>query len=151
MRYILIFLLCFSVTVAKGKETDDLFKKIVTGGNKNATLGQVLAGYKKINGSIPYSNAHIGIRIPRRLTTSVREESVDVLEMNVYPNPTNQEYVFYSLQDVKSVILTDMFGKIIENAIDIANQKIYLPYRGVFYIKFTTKTNNVYTSSVIFN
>lgn len=151
MRYILILLLCLSVAAAKGKETNNLFKKIVTGGNNNATLGQVLAGYKKINGSIPYSHAHVGIRIPRRLTTSTSEEIVDFSGLNVYPNPTNQEYVFYTVRDVKSIIVTDLFGKIIENAVDGSNQRIYLPYRGVFYIKFTTKTNEVYTSSVIFN
>ena len=152
MRYILILLLCLSVTAAKGKENDNLFKKIVTGGNKNATIGQVLAGYKKMNGSVPYSHAHIGIRIPRLLTTSVNEDRVVFNGSNVYPNPTNQDFVSYdSMNNLKSIIVTDLFGKIIENAVDYQNQRVYLPYRGVFYIKFTTNTNNVYTSSVIFN
>ena len=151
MRYILMLLLCYSITVTKANERNLLFKKIVTGGNQNATLGQVIAGYKKIQGSIPYSHAHVGIRIPRRLTTSVNEDRVDLTGLSVYPNPTNQDYVSYNIDDVKSIIVTDLFGKIIENAIDFQNQKIYLPYRGIFYIKFTTKENKVYTSSVIFN
>lgn len=48
MRYILMLLLCYSITVTKANERNLLFKKIVTGGNQNATLGQVIAGYKKI-------------------------------------------------------------------------------------------------------
>lgn len=151
MRYILMLLLCYTITVTKANESDRLFKKIVTGGNKNATLGQVIAGYKKIQGSNPYSHAHVGIRIPRQLATSVNEDRTAVTGLTVYPNPTNQDFVSYNVNDVKSIIVTDLFGKIIENAIDYQNQKIYLPYRGVFYIKFTTHSNNVYTSSVIFN
>lgn len=146
-----MLLLCYTITVTKANESNLLFKKIVTGGNKNATIGQVIAGYKKIQGSNPYGHAHIGIRIPRQLTTSVNEDRNAVTGLSVYPNPTNQDFVSYNVNDVKSIIVTDMFGKVIENAIDVQNQKIYLPYRGVFYIRFTTNSNNVYTSSVIFN
>lgn len=151
MRYILAFLLCYSITITKGNESNNLFKKIVTGGNKNATLGQVIAGYKKNNGSIPYSYAHIGIRIPRQLTTSVNEGIVDLSGTNVYPNPTSQENVFYIMNDVKSVEITDLNGKVVENAVDLQNQRITLPYRGVFYIKFITQSDQVYSSRVIYN
>ena len=151
MRYILAFLLCYSITITKGNESNNLFKKIVTGGNKNATLGQVIAGYKRINSSIPYSHAHIGIRIPRQLTTSVDEGIVEFLGVNVYPNPTSQEHVFYNMNDVKNVIITDLYGKIVENAVDQQSQIITLPYRGVFFIKFTTHLNQTYSSRVIYN
>jgi hypothetical protein len=146
-----MLLLCYSITVTKANENNFLFKKIVTGGNENATLGQVISGYKKIQGSIPYAHVHVGIRIPRRLTTSVNEDRAVFNESKVYPNPTNQDFVSYdNMDNLKFIIVTDLFGKIIENAVDYQNQRIYLPYRGVFYIKFTTNTNNVYTSSVIF-
>lgn len=151
MRYILAFLLCYSITITKGNESNNLFKKIVTGGNKNATLGQVIAGYKKIDGSIPYSHAHIGIRIPRQLTTSVDDVIVDLSGTNVFPNPTSQENVFYIMNDVKYVELIGLNGKVVENAVDLQNQKITLPYRGVFYIKFITQSNQIYSSRVIYN
>ena len=151
MRYILAFLLCYSITITKGNESNNLFKKIVTGGNKNATFGQVIAGYKKIGGSIPYSHAHIGIRIPRQFTTSVDDGIVDLSGTNVYPNPTSQENVFYIMNDVKYVELIGLNGKVVENAVDLQNQKITLPYRGVFYIKFITQSNQVYSSRVIYN
>lgn len=150
MRYILAFLLCYSITITKGNENNNLFKRIVTGGNKNATFGQVIAGYKKIDGSIP-NYAHIGIRTPRLFNTSVYEEVIDQLGVTIYPNPSNQDNVFYMMNDIKNVVITDMYGKIVENSVDLQSQKITLPYRGVFFIKFTTESNKIYSSRVIYN
>ena len=142
MKYLIALLLCYTIIVGKAYATTDLFKKVVTGGSNNATLGQVIAGYK--------NNNHIGIRIPKRLTTSVEENVVDN-SMIVYPNPTNQANVFFSMKDVKSVFISDLIGNIVFNAYDPNSQMIALPYRGVFIIKFTTNNNQIYSSRVIFN
>jgi hypothetical protein len=142
MKYIIALLLCYTITIGKMYATTDLFKKVVTSGNKNATLGQVIAGYK--------NNNHIGIRIPKRLTTSVDEFIVDN-SMIVYPNPTNQETVFFTIKDVKVVLVTDIIGNVVLNAYDFNNQMLTLPYRGVFYIKVTTNENKIYSTRVIFN
>ena len=71
--------------------------------------------------------------------------------MIVYPNPTNQANVFFSMKDVKSVFISDLIGNIVFNAYDPNSQMIALPYRGVFIIKFTTNNNQIYSSRVIFN
>ena len=55
------------------------------------------------------------------------------------------------MDDVKSVLIYDIYGTIITNAYDLSARKITLPYRGVFYITFTTTTDKVYSSRVIFN
>ena len=146
MKYIIAIFLCVvTYTTAHSCYTIDLFKKVITGGNTNATIGQVIAGYKNGN--------HIGIRIPKRLATSVEDFSGKDASFisNVYPNPTNQETVFFMMDDVKSVLIYDIYGTIITNAYDLSARKITLPYRGVFYITFTTTTDKVYSSRVIFN
>lgn len=146
MKYIIALFLCVvTYTTTYSCYTIDLFKKVVTGGNNNATIGQVIAGYKNGN--------HIGIRIPRRLTTSVEDFSGKEISYisTVYPNPTNQETVFFMMDDVKSILIYDIYGTIITNAYDLSARKITLPYRGVFYITFTTTNDKVYSSRVIFN
>lgn len=142
---IALFLVITTSSVMQPCYAVDLFKKVVTGGNNNATIGQVIAGYKNGN--------HIGIRIPKKLTTSVEEPSVqDISYMPiVYPNPTNQETVFFMIDNVKSVLVYDVHGTIIFNAYDLNSRKITLPYRGVFYLNFRTTDDKFYSSRVIFN
>lgn len=145
MKYFVALLFCYTISITNGyANTDAIFKKIVSGGNNNATLGQVIAGYK--------NNNHIGIRIPKRLTTYVENDNSDiVLSSVIYPNPSNQDVVFYQMDDVKSILITDIYGSVILNAYDLNTRKITLPYRGVFYINFTTNNNKIYSTRVIFN
>ena len=147
MKYIIaLFLLVATNTAIQSCYKVDLFKKIVSGGNNNATIGQVIAGYNKGN--------HVGIRIPIKLTTSVEDFGVGntpTMSTIVYPNPTNQEVVYFMVDNVKSVLIYDIYGTIVTNAYDLNARKITLPYRGVFYINFTTTNDKVYSSRVIFN
>ncbi len=145
MKYFVALIFCYAISVTQGyANTDAIFKKIVSGGSSNATIGQVIAGHK--------NNNHIGIRIPKRLTTFVEEDTKTISYNSViYPNPSNQETVFYQMDDVKSVMVSDIYGTLILNACDLNSRKITLPYRGVFYINFTTNNNKIYSTRVIFN
>jgi hypothetical protein len=140
MRYIIALLLCYTISIA-GDTQPQLLKKIVTGGNGNATLGQVVAGYK--------NGFHIGIRTPKKVALSVDETITnDVL---AYPNPTQNGMVSFGINDIQSVQISDVFGKVVFNGMDIEVNTITLPHRGVFYIQITTHNKQVYSTKVIFN
>ncbi len=141
MKFILMLLFCTSVLIAKDN-SPYLLKKIVTGGNSRATLGQVVAGHK--------NNFYVGIRTPKRLTTSIQEE-INVISTDVvYPNPCNG-IAYFNLENVKQMIVTDLYGKIYVDAVNLNTKTITLQHRGVYFIKFFTNDNQTFSTQIVFN
>ena len=70
--------------------------------------------------------------------------------MSVYPNPTDG-VVFFSGDNIKWVNVTDLYGKSLNHNIDMNTNSIRLPHRGVFFIKITNNSNQVYSTSIVFN
>jgi hypothetical protein len=142
MKYfiLLFFLSVLSITETTAQDTKSyLLKSIVSGGNYNATLGQIISGYTK-----PF---HIGIRTPKRVALSIQEsESVNGL---IYPNPC-YGVANIDLNDVKSVHITDMYGRNIDNSVDISSKLITLPYRGSFFVRITNTSNVTYSTTIIY-
>ena len=138
MKYIIALLIVVS-TMNAGDTKPLLFKSIVSGGNDNATLGQVVAGYK--------NKFHVGIRIPKRVALSVDEtKNVDGL---VYPNPCNG-VANIGMDNIKSIQITDLYGKQITDGIDVSNRTITLPYRGAFLVRVTNTSNIMYSTIIIY-
>ena len=138
MKYIIALLIVVS-TMNAGDTKPLLFKSIVSGGNDNATLGQVVAGYK--------NKFHVGIRIPKRVALSVDEtKNVYVL---VYPNPCNG-VANIGMDNIKSIQITDLYGKQITDGIDVSNRTITLPYRGAFLVRVTNTSNIMYSTIIIY-
>lgn len=141
MKFILTLLFCTSSLIAKDY-SPYLLKKIVTGGNNRATLGQVVAGHK--------NNFHVGIRTPRRLTTSVEEDRGFNPTDIVYPNPCNG-IAHFSLENVKQMVVTDLYGRIYMDAVNLTTKTITLENRGVYFIKFITNDNKTFSTQIVFN
>lgn len=140
MKYIIALLLCYTISMA-GDTQPQLLKKIVSGGNGNATLGQVVAGYK--------NGFHIGIRTPKRVALSVDETIMnDVL---AYPNPTQNGVVSLGIDNIESIQISDVYGRVNFRGMVSETNTVTLPNRGVFYIQITTQTKQVYSTKVIFN
>jgi len=140
MKYIIaVFLTVISMTASDTKPY--LLKQVVSGGNGNATLGQVVAGYK--------NGFHVGIRIPKRVALSVDETSVNSLL--AYPNPTRDGVVSFGIDNIASIQVTDVYGKVITESMGFGSNTITLPNRGVFFIRITTWDKQVYSTKVIFN
>jgi len=140
MNYIIAMFLAVSVLTA-GDTKPFLLKSIVSGGNGNATLGQVVAGYK--------NKFHVGIRIPKRVALSVEEtNSIGLL---AYPNPTNDGVVSFGIDGIASIQVTDVYGRVVMETIGGVSNTITLPNRGVFYIRITTWDKQGYSTKVIFN
>ena len=138
MKYIIALFLAVGVLTASDTKPY-LLKSIVSGGNDNATLGQVVAGYK--------NKFHVGIRIPKRVTLSVEEtKNVDGL---VYPNPCNG-VANIGMDNIKSIQITDLYGKQITEGIDVSNRTITLPYRGAFFVRITNTSNIMYSTTIIY-
>lgn len=140
MRFIIYMLLAVTTVIA-GDSKPHLLKSIVSGGNDNATLGQVVAGYKK--------NFHVGIRIPKRVALSVEESNVNSLL--AYPNPTRDGIVSFDINNIEMVQVTDVYGKVITESMDTGSNTIILPSRGVFFVKIRTLDQKDYSTKVIFN
>lgn len=140
MQYIIALFLATTILVAKDSNPQ-LLKSIVSGGNGNATLGQVVAGYK--------NGFHIGIRIPKRVALSVEETNVN--SMLVYPNPTKDGLVSFGIDNIERVHVTDVYGKVVTESIDFGSNTITLPNRGVFFIRITTSDKQDHSTKVIFN
>ena len=140
MKYIIALLLAVGVLTA-GDTKPYLLKSIVSGGNGSATLGQVVAGYK--------NGFHVGIRIPKRVALSVEETSN--LGVLAYPNPTPDGVVSFGIDNIASIQVTDVYGKVVIQIIGGVSNTITLPNRGVFYIRITTWDKKGYTTKVIFN
>jgi hypothetical protein len=116
-----------------------LLKSIVSGGNGNVTLGQILSGYKK-----PF---HVGIRTPKRVALSTEETKV--LDGLIYPNPC-YGVANIALDDIKSVQVTDLYGRDVNNIVDISSKVITLPYRGTFFVRVTNTSNITYSTTIIY-
>lgn len=140
MRYIIALFLAVGIITASDTKPH-LLKSIVSGGNGNATLGQVVAGYK--------NKFHIGIRVPNRVALSVEEtNNFGVL---AYPNPTPDGVVSFGVDNIASIQVTDVYGKVVIQTIGGVLNTITLPNRGVFYIRITTWDKQGYSTKVIFN
>lgn len=140
MKYIIaVFLAVMTMTASDTKPY--LLKQVVSGGNGNATLGQVVAGYKK--------GFHVGIRIPKRVALSVEETNVNSLL--AYPNPTRDGVVSFGIDNIAVVQVTDVYGKVVIETFNGTSNTITLPNRGVFFIRITTWDKQGYSTKVIFN
>lgn len=142
---IIIALLLATVVVSANETSPQFLKRIVMGGNNNATIGQVVASYS--------NGFHVGIRTPNKSTLSVIEDKQISLDASVYPNPTDG-LVFFSTRNVvgiKSVSVTDLYGRVINDVVDMINGTVRLPYRGVFLVKITGNDNSIYATNIIFN
>ena len=140
MKYIIAMLIAVTSLIA-GDTKPYLLKTIVSGGNGNATLGQVVAGYK--------NKFHVGIRIPKRVALSVEE--TNMVDMVAYPNPTRDGVVSFGIDNIASVQVTDVYGRVVTETMNGASNTITLPNRGVFYIRITTWDRQGYSTKVIFN
>lgn len=140
MKYIIGLLLAVGIVTASDTKPH-LHKCCVSGGNGNATLGQVVAGYK--------NKFHIGIRIPKRFALSV-EETNNLVGL-VYPNPTLDGVVSFGIDNIASIQVTDVYGKVVIESIGGVSNTITLPKHGVFFIRITTWDKQGYTTKVIFN
>ena len=140
MKYIIAMFLAVSVLTA-GDTKPFLLKTIVSGGNGNATLGQVVAGYK--------NKFHLGIRIPKRIALSVEETNMN--SMLAYPNPTRDGVVSFGIDNIAVVQVTDVYGRVVIETFNGSSNTITLPNRGVFFIRITTWDKQCYSTKVIFN
>jgi hypothetical protein len=140
MKYIIALFLAVGVLTA-GDTKPHLHTCCVSGGNKNATLGQVIAGYK--------NRFHIGIRIPKRVALSVEE--TNNLGVLAYPNPTSDGVVSFGIDNIASIQVTDVYGRVVVQTIGGVSNTITLPSRGVFSIRITTWDKQGYSTKVIFN
>lgn len=142
---VIIALLLATVVVSANETSPQFLKRIVTGGNNNATIGQVVASYS--------NGFHVGIRTPNKSALSVTENEQRTLEASVYPNPTDG-LVFFSTRNIngiKSVSVMDLHGRTINDAVDMTNSTLRLPYRGVFMVKIIGNDNSIYVTNIIFN
>jgi hypothetical protein len=141
-----IIALLLATTFSYANETSPhLLKRIVTGGNNNATIGQVVASYS--------NGFHVGIRTPNKSTLSTVENTERTLDASVYPNPTDGLLFFTAKSSVgiKSVSVTDLYGRHFNESVDMTNNTVRLPYRGVFMIKVVGNDNSIYSTNIIFN
>lgn len=138
MNYIIALFLAVGVLTASDTKPH-LLKSIVSGGNGNATLGQVVAGFK--------NGFHVGIRIPKRVALSVEEtRNVDGL---VYPNPC-YGFATVGMDNVKSIQVSDLYGKFLTEGIDVSTKTITLTNRGVYIVRVTTNSNVTYSTTIIY-
>lgn len=140
MKYIIAMFLAVGVLTASDTKPY-LLKSIVSGGNGNATLGQVVAGYK--------NKFHIGIRIPKRVALSVEE--TNNAGMLAYPNPTRDGMVSFGIDNIATIQVTDVYGRVVTETMNGSSNTITLPNRGVFFIRITTWDKQGYSTQVIFN
>ncbi len=138
MRYIIALFLAVGILTASDTKTH-LHKCCVSGGNSNATLGQVVAGFK--------NGFHVGIRIPKRVALSVEEtRNVDGL---VYPNPC-YGVATVGMDNVKSIQVSDLYGKFLTEGIDVFTRTITFTNRGVYIVRVTTNSNVTYSTIIIY-
>ncbi len=143
MKYLLALLLTVGVMAAQDAPLGPM-KKLVTGGNGNVTLGQVVAGYS--------NDFHVGIRPPRRGNlVSVSEpvwEQYKTMIASVYPNPANG-FVNFRGENLESVEVSDILGNKY-NVVDYGSQTIVFPYRGTYFLKVRNYAG-LSTSIIIIN
>lgn len=145
MKYIIALLFCCTIGTAN-ETSPHLLKKIVVGGNNNASLGQVIAGYS--------NGFHIGIRIPSKVALSVGDEQdyqLSRFDAQVFPNPTNNGNFSVKADDIKHIQIFDLNGKSVGNYFNFTGETINLSNKGVYIVRITNKNNSVYSTTVIFN
>ena len=98
MKYLLTLLLSVGIVTAQDAPLGPM-KRLVTGGNGNVTLGQVVAGYS--------NDFHVGIRPPRRATLTSVQDQLKTIVASVYPNPSNG-YVNFRGENLESVEVSDI-------------------------------------------
>ena len=145
MKYIIALIICFSTSLAN-ETSPHLLKKIVVGGNKNASLGQVIAGYS--------NRFHVGIRIPSKVALSVGDEQnhqLSEFDARVFPNPTNNGNFNVNAEDINHIQIFDLSGKSVGNYFNFTGETVTLSNKGVYIVRVTNKNNSVYSTTVIFN
>lgn len=145
MKYIIALFLCYTLSVAN-ETSPHLLKKVVVGGNKNASLGQVISGYS--------NGFHIGIRIPSRVALSVgNDENYQLSRFNtsVFPNPTYTGGFNVDGENIKDIQVFDLNGKVVGNYFNFTGETITLPNKGVYIVRITNKDNLIQSSTIIFN
>jgi len=145
MKYIIALLICYSIGLAN-ETSPNLLKRVVVGGNKNTSLGQVIAGYS--------NGFHIGIRIPSKVALSVGDESdyqLSKFDVQVFPNPTNNGFFNVNAENIKHIQIFDLNGKSVGSYFNFTGETITLSNKGVYIIRVTNKNNSVYSTTVIFN
>ena len=139
MKYLLTLLLSVGIVTAQDAPLGPM-KRLVTGGNGNVTLGQVVAGYS--------NDFHVGIRPPRRATLTSVQDQLKTIVASVYPNPSNG-YVNFRGENLESVEVSDILGNKL-NTVDYGSQTITFPIRGTYFIKVRNYTG-LSTSIIIIN
>lgn len=124
MKYLLALLLTVGIVAAQDAPLGPM-KRLVTGGNGNVTLGQVVAGYS--------NDFHVGIRPPRRGTLTSVQEQLKTMVASVYPNPSNG-YVNFRGENLQSIEVSDILGNKL-NTVDYGSQTITFPIRGTYFVK----------------
>lgn len=145
MKYIIAILFCYTIGVAN-ETSPHLLKKIVVGGNNNASLGQVIAGYS--------NGFHVGIRIPSKVALSVGDEQnyqLSRFDVQVFPNPTNNGNFNVNAEDIKHIQIFDLNGKSVSNYFNFTGETITLDNKGVYIVRITNKNNIVNSTTIIFN
>lgn len=145
MKFIIALFLCYTISISN-ETSPHLLKKIVVGGNTNASLGQVIAGYS--------NGFHIGIRMPSKVALSVgNEENYQLSDFSaqVFPNPTNTGLFNVNAEDIKDIQIFDLNGRVVANYFNFSGETISLPNKGVYIVRVTNKDNLVKSTTVIFN
>jgi hypothetical protein len=148
MKYLLALL--FAVGVLTAQTPLDPCKKMVSGGNGNVTVGQVVAGVSPYNHA---SDNYVGIRMPINTSTSVNEE-IEKLSKIVYPNPCNG-VANINTENVKSFEVFDLLGVTWYSFDNIAGgnsgvRTFELPHRGIYFVRMTSGSGLNYSTTLIF-
>ena len=135
MKYILLLLLSVSIVSAQNVSQP---AKFIVGGNKNVSMGQVVAGYS--------NDYHIGIRIPYRKNVVSVNEEVNSFFKPLYPNPCQGQTTFDN--GVVFVEIVDIFGNRVTDAVDYDSKKINVG-RGTYFVSMTTTNGHKQTTLLI--
>jgi hypothetical protein len=142
MKYLFLLLLTTINLVAQDSPLAPA-KRLVTSGNDNVTVGQVVAGYS--------NDYHVGIRIPfRRITTKVQENAE--LSWLIYPNPSSG-MANIQTENLKSAEVSDIFGTIWYQFDSVSGgnggTRTFNIKRGTYFVKMTTLDGRVYSTIFI--
>lgn len=145
MKYLLALLLSVGVMTAQDNPLGPM-KRLVTSGNGNVTLGQVVAGYS--------NNFHTGIRPPLRGNLVSVQEEIETMSGLVYPNPTNTGLVNLEFTSLKKFGVSDLLGNIVYEFQNSGNATgittFELQHRGVYFVKMTSLSGINHSTILIF-
>jgi hypothetical protein len=142
MKYLFLLLLTTINLVAQDNPLAPA-KRLVSSGNDNVTVGQVVAGYS--------NDYHVGIRIPfRRTTTNVQERGE--FSSIIYPNPSSG-VANIRTENLKHVEVSDIFGMIQYQFDDISGGTTQLRTfnikRGTYFVKMIGLNGQIYSTIFI--